>query len=460
MIWKIKNKARKTALLVLLSLSVSTSAFPLKIAGIDTLNTAILIRDLRFGRDIVSENIDKPLIPASVMKSITVASLLNLIDPAEQFVTPIVAKGEIIDDELIGNIEVQVCGDPTIESQYFPSSRGFADSIASGVKRMGVTKVKGDVVINESRFPDATTPKGWMAGDLIWPYGTRLHAANYKDNRFRLSLPSKQTEPHVPDLQFNFTGGKGGMKISRQDGSETFTVSGRMKKAVSDNYATPYPAKVMRHEILEALKKADVEVEGQILGNDLKTYALIYEHKSPQMGYIMKSLMHRSDNLFAEGMLRALTPEGTRDDALKEEQAVWTLAAIPQHDIKIFDGSGLSRNNRLTARFISDVFQYMLPEYGEDYYSLFPKAGYEGTMRNFLSGTSLEKKVAMKTGSMNGVQGFAGFLFDDYGYPTHVIIFLVNNFKCSRQDLKNEIQRLLLEKFDVSLQNNTSDAEE
>ena len=175
----------------------------------------------------------------------------------------------------------------------------------------------------------------------------------------------------------------------------------------------------------------------------------------------MRSLMHRSDNLMAEGMLRAITPGGTRADAIREEMSVWAQAGVSAHGVVIKDGSGLSRDNRLTARFLAGVFQYMLTDpFGGDYMSLFPRAGYDGTMRNFLAGTSLEGRVAMKTGSMKGVQSYAGYLFGEDGHPTHLIIFMVNNFRCSRAALKSDIERLLLEKFDVSLQSeNISDEE-
>ncbi len=171
--------------------------------------------------------------------------------------------------------------------------------------------------------------------------------------------------------------------------------------------------------------------------------------------------MFRSDNLMAEGILRAITPGGTREDAIKEEMAVWSLSGISPHGVVIKDGSGLSRDNRLTARFLAGIYQYMITDpFGGDYSSLFPRAGYDGTMRNFLLGTSLEGRVAMKTGSMRGVQSYAGYLFDENGHPTHVIIFMVNNFRCSRAALKNDIERLLLEKFDVSLQSENLSEEE
>jgi len=451
--WCIGFRRRVLLSAAFLSLISAAYAFPLKVNGLDTVRTAILIRDLRFGVDVVAENIDRPLIPASVMKSVTVASMLNLADPQERFSTPVVADGEICDSVLDGNIIVKACGDPTIESQYFPAAKGFADSIAAGLKLLGIKIVKGDVIIDESDFPDATTPEGWMEEDLLWYYGTRLHGANFRDNRFRLRFPSKAMDPFVPDLKFSIVRKRGRrIKIDRKDGSETFIVTGNTRRALNDVFATPYPYKVMRHEIVSKLENSGIKVERKQV-RPAGSATIVYTHRSPVFADIMRSLMYRSDNLMAEGMLRALTPGGTRKDAIIEEHAVWAQAGISAHGVEIKDGSGLSRDNRLTARFLADIYQYMIAEpYASDYSSLFPKAGMDGTMRHFLAGTGLEGRVAMKTGSMKGVQSYAGYLFDDNGNPTHVLVFMVNNFHCSRAALKNDIQRLLLEKFDVSLQ--------
>lgn len=450
-----------TLSLLMLCIAFSAKAFPLKVNGIDTTRTAILIRDLRFGYNLVAENIDRSLIPASVMKSVTVASMLNLADTSECFTTPVMAVGAVKNGVLDGNIVVKVCGDPTIESRFLPTSQGFADSIAAGLHRMGVKEIKGRVIIDESDFADATTPPGWMDEDLLWPYGARLQGANFRDNRFRLRFPSKDTDPFVPGLKYNYVNRRRrGLKLDRKDGSETLIVSGNPNRRFSDELAMPYPWKAMSYEIESTLRDSGIAVDNEAVRESDVT-ATVYEHRSPSFGEIMRSLMYRSDNLMAEGILRAITPGGTRSDAIAEEMAVWSMAGVSAHGVVIKDGSGLSRDNRLTARFLADIYQYMLTDpFGSDYTALFPKAGYDGTMRNFLLYTALEGRVAMKTGSMKGVQSYAGYLFNEEGRPTHVIIFMANNFRCSRAALKSDIERLLLEKFDVSLQSETTSDEE
>lgn len=436
--------------------AVAATAFPLKVAGIDTTHTAVWIHDLRWGHDLVKANIDTGLIPASVMKTVTCASLLNLADSDERFSTSVTVSGEVKDGILRGNIVVHTVGDPTIESQYFEEAQGFADSIVSAIKHFGVKKIDGDIIIDESSFVDATTPAGWMDEDIPWYYGARLQGANFRDNRFRLSLPSKKTSPEVPGLKFKYINKtKRRVSVDRKDGSETMIVSGNARRGFSEIFSMPYPYKAMRAEIISTLRDAGIETTQSKIGNTTHEIE-IYVHQSPRFADIMQSMMHRSDNLMAEGMLRAIAPGGTRSHAIEEVHAVWAQCGISAHGVNIIDGSGLSRDNRLTARFLGEINRYMLNnEFGDEYTSLLPVAGRDGTMKNFLLDTALEGRVAMKTGSMKGVQSYSGYLFDEDGKPTHLIVFIVNGFRCSRTALKNDIQRLLLELFDVSLQDNT-----
>lgn len=457
---KIPAIIKRTFCFVAVSLSViASSAFPLDISGIDTTRTAIYIEDLRFGVPIVAENIDVSLVPASIMKSVTVASALAIGDPEERFVTPVTAVGTISSDgALDGNIVITASGDPSIESSFLDGTHGFCDSIVAGIVNAGITAINGDVIIKEDGFEDDRVPAGWMDEDVAWPYGAGHHGANFRDNRFTLRLPSRETAPYVPDLDIRIIkrGKKQGLKTSRNRDTETFTFTGRVpRRGYSDKLAMPRPAKVMRHELVEKLKAAGIEVRGSAVKPEKETI-LLYTHLSPTFRDIMRSLMFRSDNMMAEGMLRALSPGGSRADAVKEELAVWSDAGISLAGVNIEDGSGLSRNDRLTARFLAGVLKTMTsPDYNDEYTSLFPRAGYEGTVRNFLAETHLEWDIALKTGSMRGVQSYAGYKFDGDGRPTHLIIFIVNGFTCNRATLKNAISRLLLEKFPLSLQPET-----
>ncbi len=112
--------------------------------------------------------------------------------------------------------------------------------------------------------------------------------------------------------------------------------------------------------------------------------------------------------------------------------------------VNIVDGSGLSRQNRVTARFMA----YVLAERSENpyYASFFPLAGQEGTLRSFLAETPLEGYVALKTGSMKGIQCYAGYKLDDNYAPTHIIVVMMNemtNRTAAREGLRRLCSRFL-----------------
>lgn len=377
----------------------ATAGSPFPFAGSDKAQVGVYIEDLATGQVLADYGCDDLLVPASVTKSVTAATLLAACEPTGCFTTVAEMRGPLDPSgTLRGNLAVRVVGDPTIESSHFAATQGFADSVAVALKRLGVTCITGSVVIDQSFFTDATVPHGWEKGDLAYSYGTLARGANYHGNA-------------------------------------------RGKQSVSD------PAAWMRSDLEHALARQGIQMQGGSPAGDSDAAATtVYVHRSPAMYDILHSLMVRSDNLFAEAMLRALEPGQPRSRALSTEAEWLASQGLDLTGIKIYDGSGLSRANRLSPRFLGSLYRMAAtnPCLATDYTALFPRAGKEGTMRGMLKDTRLEGLVAMKTGSMSGVQCFGGYLLDASGVPTHVIVVMVNGFTCDRSRLKGAIASWLL----------------
>lgn len=437
-----------TLLILIVATAEARAAFPFELKGIDPAKVGILITDLKEDTVILDHNSTKWLVPASVMKSVTSATVLSTTSPDARLTTTVLAEGKLKDDCLDGNLIVVVTGDPTVESRHFPGNLGFADSIAVTLDRLGIKRITGRVEIDDTGFKDAGIPSGWLDEDVLWTYGTGLYGANYKDNAVRLTVPSGKTEPYTPDVSVKYQKGKGKVNVKRQRGSSVFTVTGRVPKGgVHDTYANPNPASAMLHEITATLSNHDIALDNKKIrrGGEVDT---IYCHTSPTVGEILRSLMVRSDNMMAEGMLRTLAPGESRADAIEREREILTAEGMPTSGLVIEDGSGLSRNDRLSPRFLTDLYRFMLSTpAGTDYVGLFPVAGHDGTMRAFLKDTELDGRVAMKTGSMRGVQCFGGYMLDADGTPACSIVVLVNGFTCERYRVKNAIADMLLEKL-------------
>ncbi len=421
---------------------------PIKVPGSASTRIGLYVADLATGDVIYDVNSQSPFVPASIMKALTSASALTTRSASDRFATEVVLTGDVKKRRAAGNLVVRCVGDPTIESSHFDNVSGFADSIVAAVRSLGIDEIGGTVVIDEELVPDDGVPSGWVDEDIVWPYGTAHHGANFYDNKFILSVPGNRMKPYVPDLVVSHTPGKGALTVDRDRNSEVVRTKGTPRRqGESMTISIPYPAKAMRHEIISRLRDAGVKVgDAKADASDYET--LVYTQFSPELIEVLRSLMFRSDNMMAEAMLRNLSPGSTRAQAARSEIDMWELRDIDTDNIVVEDGSGLSRNDRLTPRFLAEVFTWMASHFkAAEYASLFPRAGMEGTMKNFLRDTPLQGRVAFKTGSMKGVQSYAGYLLGNDGLPTHVVVVMVNGFTCGRATLKTAIEDMLLHTF-------------
>lgn len=362
---------------------------------------AVMVVDLEDGSVMEKHNIDMPLVPASIMKAVTTASLLRKTGQDYRYATRVSIDGDISGGLLDGNLIVEGACDPSLGSSSEPVASDILAEITDALRSAGVKEIRGSVVIDSDSFAGPSVPPTWMRGDLSHAYGTGSHALNYADNS-----------------------------------------SGR--KSVSD------PSTVFKARLRTTLANAGISVrsESMRVADRNKRKGLV-THMSPPVDEIMRSCMMRSDNLFAESMLRTYSSEsggdGSTADGASRERRYWSSLGKPLDNVAIVDGSGLSRSNRMTARFMASVLSEMSVD--PYYVSFFPLAGQEGTLRNLLAGTPLEGYVAMKTGSMKGIQCYAGYKLDEEYAPTHVVVIMVNSLKGARASLRSAVSDMLLSVF-------------
>lgn len=419
--------------------------------GEESTSVGIYIKEIgENGRVLVDHNSQMALTPASVMKAITTASVLSLEGPDRRFETTVSLRGSRGDGGAWhGDLVVRASADPTLESDNFRSRKGFCDSIVANLRRHGIRRIDGRIIIEES-LKDAGPLLEWEVEDLAWPYGAGLFGFNWRDNIVSVTPLTGKIEPAAPGLEIDVRPSDGGNNLVRGIYSNTLTVfTNSRDRRWTINVTVPDPAAVFGAQMESKLSDAGIALGGENNLTDADTGATtIYTHRSPRFAEIMRSLMVRSDNLFAEGMLRTLAPSARRKDAINREKELWATRGINSRYTIINDGSGLTRANRLSAHFIGDVLEWMATSPNADTYcGFFPRAGREGTLRGFLSRSPLKGKIALKTGSVRSVQCYAGYKFNDAGKPTHIIVILVNGFFCPRSQVRRGAERLLEQTF-------------
>lgn len=160
-----------------------------------------------------------------------------------------------------------------------------------------------------------------------------------------------------------------------------------------------------------------------------------YVVKSRPLDSMLRPLMHRSDNFFAEQALlmtaHRLTGrfrEGEATDLLLRT----TFAGMP-HLPRWADGSGLSRYNLFTPSDFVWVLDRMRADFGmARVQGILPTPG-TGTMRGY--GADLTGRVYAKTGTLSGVVALSGYLQADSGRWL-IFSLLVNNHRGSAADIR------------------------
>ena len=370
---------------------------------IDSASVAVMIVDLHNDSVLESFNATKSMIPASVMKAVTIGSLIGSTGIDYRYSTRVYMCGDVVNGVLNGNLLIVGGGDPSLNAQSGPQSGDIVEECVNALKKEGINQIKGDIKVNQSIFPAPSVHPTWAKEDLKYGYGAGCFGINFENNCY---------------------------------------IKG------SQSYSMANPAVTMIRRIKEACGNAGIAIDGMIL-NDANSRKLIVDHRSATIDEIMRHCMRVSDNLYAESMLRTLAmvkgQSATTANGVEFENKMWRGKNLSFNGVNIVDGSGLSRTNRMTATFLTDVLKEMSGNV--DYVSFFPLAGQEGTLKSFLKDTELDSYIALKTGSMRGIQCYAGYKLDDDYAPTHVVVIMINNFKCSRSIVRELCEKMLLKTF-------------
>lgn len=398
--------------------------------------------------------------PASTLKLITTASVLEVIPFQKRFETIVEYEGVITNGTLYGNIIVRGCGDPTLGSENFSSSANKVFSkILEMMQNSGISKLCGNIICNSEIFPYNGARGAWLVEDMGNYFAAESYGFNFIDNYYTLFFNTgaegseaviADCKPSMPELNFinNLIvkgEGKDSAYITGLDFENNRLLNGRMpcnKSLYRLKGSIPSPTDVFKREFRYFLINNGAWIESNKVTTGAKHGRLgaIY---SPTLGEIVKVTNYKSNNLYAETLLKwcGLMRGGkaTTENGINSIFQIWNDKGIDMSGINMFDACGLSPKNRVTPNALARIL--CGASFNEAFRNSLPKVGVEGTVKNFMKGSSIAKYLRLKTGSMQGVQCYAGY-FDD-GSKCYAVVVMVNNFKGKRKDIQNEIGLLI-----------------
>jgi D-alanyl-D-alanine carboxypeptidase/D-alanyl-D-alanine-endopeptidase (penicillin-binding protein 4) len=433
----------------------------------------IKVTSLETGRTLFEENANKLLRPASNMKLYTVAAALDRLSPDFRFVTSVYAPAKPdVAGVVHGDLTIYGRGDPSIAAR-FNSGNYFKgiDDLAARIVAAGVKRVEGDLVGDETYFTGPQYGAGWEWEDLQWWYGAEVSALTINDNALDLSVkPGAQvgapavitTGPPDPLLSVvnkvvtTPRGTKRDITVYRGLAADEMEVSGTIAlddRGYSGGVGISRPALLFAYLLRSSLSQRGVIITGKTrsIGPLIATPAKnpdqaapalieVATLQSPPLSLIAAQTLKPSQNLYTELILRtlgkvsalpatAINPNRTSETAgIEVVKTFLREAGLIPSNLVLSDGSGLSRNDMVTAEATLQLLTYMhRHRYATAFRDALPIAGVDGTLRNRFKGTPAENNLRAKTGTLSSATSLSGYVRDAAGEELAFSI-MVNNY--------------------------------
>ncbi|RJO64111.1 MAG: D-alanyl-D-alanine carboxypeptidase/D-alanyl-D-alanine-endopeptidase [Myxococcales bacterium] len=403
------------------------------------------LEKVRFGLHAIDLSTDEPLVevggrtmlnPASNQKVLTTAVALLKLGPEYRFATEIRSLAQpTAEGALKGDLYLVGGGDPwmVVEQVY---------RLAAELYAVGLRKIEGDLVVDQSFFDDVYQGPGWEQDDSNAAYQAPMGALSVNFNTIAVYVtpaangqpPAVGVLPLSPYLKIDNTAvtsehARSAVIVDApKDGDKNKLVvtgtihpkSGRRIFFVKiDN-----PPLFAGWAIHDALKKVGIEVKGKVVVRKApESSEVLYKFLSPPLATLISLVNKYSNNHMAEQILKTVGAEtrgapGTWDKGLQTmHEVIEQELAFPANGYVLKNGSGLGDVNQIPPELLTRMLSRMYhdPQVGPEYMTSMAVAGRDGTLRSNYRDEALRGKLRAKTGTLEQVIALSGYLLTRSG---------------------------------------------
>lgn len=415
---------------------------------------------VRGTRVLAAENPDRAFTPASVQKLVVSAAALHHLGPDYRFVTRLRTSAERDGDALQGDLILDAGGDPTWSERFHDKNpRAPIRELARALKKRGVRRVEGGLLVDLSRFPGRPLPVDWPVGDVAFSYGSPTSGIAIDENLLWISMAPGSYIGAAGRIQ-----GPEGVEITNRTrtvsksrhgrGTVDFQpVWGEPRIVVRGEYpisegafnlrvASPDPEERAAREIQRVFEAEGITfAHGPSLTRDpVPKSTVLATVTSATVAEIVEPILTDSNNWLAEMLLRLvaleLAGEGRLDTGLDlMEDFLQETVGVPSESFMLDDASGLSPFNLLTPNAVVRLLQFVWEQSWRESFQKSLSTGSSGTLSR---GWPRLPPVAAKTGTLRATQTLAGVLDPNAEEPIFFVV-LLNHRQDARYGLRTQI---------------------
>ncbi|WP_312878133.1 D-alanyl-D-alanine carboxypeptidase/D-alanyl-D-alanine endopeptidase [Lentzea indica] len=393
--------------------------------GLKGADVGITVRDANTGEVVYTRSGSKRSQVASNLKVLTTAAALDLLGPDYKWKTELQSSGVRLGSTLSGDLVLRGTGDPTMSALRY---KGLADTL----KNLGVTKVSGALVLDDTAFDSQPYGSGWAWDDEPYSYSAETSALTLSpDAKFSAGTVVVRVKPGAAagapaqvsvepandqvQIQSTATTGNGGVSVEREHGTNVIRVSGSTSVETTALSTVKDPTGLVSSVFRKALEQNGIQVLGGVKrGKAPQGAAVLASDQSIPLSQLINPLLKNSNNMLAEVLVKSAG--GSFTNGVNQLSTKWAGLGIDPNWVEIFDGSGMSRLDQISPDDLTSILvkAKAKPWFGTWSASL-PVAGRDGTLANRMKGTAAEGNVQAKTGSLSGVSGLTGYVTTQAG---------------------------------------------
>lgn len=375
-----------------------------------------------------SRNILEPIKPASNTKLYTTGAAFALMGGDYQLATKLLTDDKDLTDGVInGDLYIKGFGNSLLTDRD-------VDSMVSQLLNLGIRRITGKVIGDDSFFDDLYNRKDWIeeaTSDALPPVSAIV--INRNRIQFNLSAASKvggkasfNFSPYCSLIRVTSnvktTRSKTRISISQSYSSSKyeFLLSGRIRRksrVIWYSAEIKNPPLFIAYLLQDKLLRAGITVSHKPARGEAPEKTEELASRAVTLRELSKIINKHSDNFLSECLFKTIgavysSSQGNSFYAIQAISEFMKRYSIYSEGTVINDGSGLSHSNLVTVGGIVNLLDriYFNPQLYIDYYNSLSIAGVDGTLRSRMIGTAAENNFRGKTGTLNGVIALSGYL--------------------------------------------------